>query len=272
MLLKPHLLPHPKPARLPQRKAVTIGVGYHCKDGVVIAADQQHTVKGYYKFHARKLGNLVYGGSLIAWTYSGYPNLNTIMETGLRDKIPPFPPELTPKQISDAISAQIAEMKTQYTDQMVHEQEFLFAFSCGHGTRFIRVSGGMIDEPAWAYIGVGDSSLVNYIGQKFRFVPPPLMGIAEAFALATFMVYLAKQFVDGVGGPTDVVILQNGNIKFYPARYMQELESKFAEMSDGFRNLYNILTNQAITDDDVERLLGELSVWVRWIRKNYGSP
>jgi 20S proteasome alpha/beta subunit len=259
MLPRPHFPPKPKPQRLPKRRAVTIGIGFHCRDGIVLAADQQQTVSGYYKLHSCKLGSLVYGGTTILWTYSYLPNLVSVMRDGMFAKLPSFPPELTLEQIADAISKQIVEMKGQYPAEMA-EQQFLYAFSSGNGVRFMRVSAGIVDEPEWACIGIGDSSLVNYISKTFSFLPPIAMYADEALVLAVYMVYLAKQFVDGVGGPTDAVILKygNGSPHFMPSQTLKRLEEKFDTIQHIFRELYNVLTNSAISKDDEERLLVHL--------------
>ena len=43
------------PRRLPRAKAVTIGIGFRCVDGVVLCADNQITFPGSHKFYERKL-------------------------------------------------------------------------------------------------------------------------------------------------------------------------------------------------------------------------
>jgi hypothetical protein len=266
-LPKPHLgiRPNPKRLRLPERKAVTIGIGIHCNGGVVLAADQQQTVDGYYKIHSTKIGNIVYGGATILWTYSHLPNLATAMKDGLLSKLPFYPPTYNEEQVRCAIFKEIDEMKNLYPTQM-EQQEFLYAFSCGSGARFLRVSGGIIDEPSWACIGVGDSSLVNYIFKTLRFTPPHFMATDEAVFLAIYMIYLAKRFVDKVGGPTDVIVLENGDghPDFIPEQSIERIEAKFESMQYLFRDLYNILTNK---DADAERLLSDLRNSVNAFRK-----
>jgi hypothetical protein len=225
-------------------------------------------MQGFYKTHTNKIGNLVYGGATVVWTYSHLPNLVTVMRDGLFAKLPSFPPELKANQITAAISQQIAEMKTEYPSEM-EQQQFLYALSTGTEIRFVRVTGGIVDEPGWACIGVGDSSLVNFISKNFTFAPACLTSTSEALPLAIYMVYLAKQFVDGVGGPTDAVILRHGEAvpDFLLGHYIQRLEGMFENMHFCFRDVYNILTNPNISDENAERLIQSLANGIRNIRK-----
>lgn len=253
------LLPRlrPVPPRLSKRKVVTIGIGFHCKDGIVLASDQQQTVEGYFKTHSTKLGNLIYGGATILWTYSYLPNLVTVMKDGLFSKLPRFPPDLTPDQVGDAISQEIVEMKSLYPEEM-KTQQFLFAYSCGKGVRFIRAAHGIVDEPTHAYIGIGDSSLINYIFGEFCAAPVPLLSIEDASFLAIYMVYCAKQFVDGCGGVTDVVVLRagDGHPHFVPTRWIRDIETQCGtHMQDIFRHVYSILTARDISKDDLAQTL-----------------
>jgi 20S proteasome alpha/beta subunit len=232
-----------------------MGVGFHCKEGVVIASDEQITVPGLFKSYQMKIGNIFYGGATIYWTYAGIPNLEIVMRDGLFSKLPQFPPTYTEDAVLDAISEQIDEMKSEYPKEMEETQEFIYGVSCGGHVKFVRVSRGIIDKPQWACIGCGDSSLINYIFQSLTFTPAMLMTMDEAVSLSILMVSLAKDFVDGVGGPIDVVLLRNrDHIHFVPRQYVDEAEAKFKQMRFIYRDLHNILTNAAISKDDVERL------------------
>jgi hypothetical protein len=73
--------PHPKvftrPKRLaPRRQAVTIGIGFKCIDGVVLAADQQVTWGESHKSYERKFRSHSSGDEWNAsFTFSGSPVL-----------------------------------------------------------------------------------------------------------------------------------------------------------------------------------------------------
>jgi 20S proteasome alpha/beta subunit len=257
--------------RVPQRRAVTIGIGFHCRDGIVLAADQQQTVEGYYKIHSTKLGNIVYEGATILWTYSHLPNLVTVMKDGVFAKLPNDSTQFTVNNIAEAVYKQIAEMKAQYPIEMA-DQQFLFALSCGAALKFIRVSGGIVDEPHWACIGVGDSSLVNYIIKVFGWRPPIFMDAGDALTLAVYVIHLAKQFVDRVGGPTDAIILRNDGAHpdFVTSQQIKHLEDNFETMEFLFRDVYNVLTNPAIPQNDLERPIARIVEGIKAMKKQWG--
>lgn len=211
---------------------MTIGLGFHCKDGIVLAADQQNTVEGGYKVFSCKMGNIVYGRASVVWTFAYIPNLVTVMRDGLLAKLQSFPKtKITEAQVSMAIGKQIDEMRKKYPEEMAYQQ-FLFSFSCGRNPRLARVQGGIVDEPSEACIGCGDSSLVNFILESFRSVPIRFMWTSEAMHLAIYIVYLAKKFVDGVGGPTDVTLLRDRDViipHFVPSVSIERFESRLKE-------------------------------------------
>jgi hypothetical protein len=244
---------------------VTIGIGFHCPFAVVLAADEQHTVQGYYKTHSLKIGNLALGDATIFWTFAGLPNLTTVMRDGLVSRLPASDPSAA--QVEEAISLQIKEMKTNYPEEM-KTQEFLYAISCGDDVRFVRVSGGIVDKPDWAVIGIGDSSLVNYVFKTFQLGPLQITNASDAIFLATYMVYLAKQFVDGVGGPTDVVaVRKNGRFDVLWPGLVERLEANMDMMQSIFKDLYNILTNKAIEEDRQKQMVKSLTDSIKNFRK-----
>ena len=249
---------------------MTIGIGFHCRDGIVLAADQQQTAGGYYKVHSTKLGNIVYEGATILWTYSHLPNLVTVMKDGVFAKLPNDPSQFTVNNVSEAVYKQIAEMKTQYPAEMA-DQQFLFALSCGNALKFVRVSGGIVDEPHSACIGVGDSSLVNYIIKAFGWRPPIFMDVADALTLAIYVIHLAKQFVDRVGGPTDAMILRygHGHPDFVTSQQIKHMEDNFEGMEFLFRDVYSVLTNPAIPEDDLERPIARIVEGLKTIKKQW---
>jgi 20S proteasome alpha/beta subunit len=262
----PRIFTQPKLNRLPERKAVTIGIGFHCRDGVVIAADQQQTSEGFFKTHSTKLGNIIYGGATILWTYSHLSSLASVMKDGVFAKLHPFPPAYTMDEIQQSISTQIKEMKSEYPEEM-QMQQFLYSYSCGAGVRFMRYSAGIIDEPEWAPIGIGDSSLVNYIYETFSVGSPMFMNVDYALDLAVYMVYLAKKFVDKVGGQTDAVILRsNGAPEFVTSQRINLIEQKCERVQHAFLDLFKnephsipratMLEVTPLSPSDVQKLKG----------------
>ncbi len=59
MPLKPHQVFRRNPERLPKRKAVTITLGFHTNDGVVLCADMQRTI-GDMKTYDGKIGLTIF--------------------------------------------------------------------------------------------------------------------------------------------------------------------------------------------------------------------
>jgi hypothetical protein len=65
---------------------------------------------------------------------------------------------------------------------------------------------------AYDYVGVGDSSILRFLGALLA--RPPHGGFMErhAAALGTYLVCRAKAFVDGCGGDTDIFVLHKSGV------------------------------------------------------------
>jgi hypothetical protein len=64
---------------------------------------------------------------------------------------------------------------------------------------------GVHEVEEWEYLGIGDSSLIRYLGGVLL---DQVKSAEEKLALAVYMVAQAKLYVDGCGGDTDVLVLE----------------------------------------------------------------
>src|SRR5271165_1553360 len=87
--LKPYLTPTRRPTerlRKKAAKAVTIGIGFLCSDGIVLCADNQITWPGSHKHHKSKI---YHHDSSAEWkavfTFAGNPDLMESFNGKFRD-------------------------------------------------------------------------------------------------------------------------------------------------------------------------------------------
>lgn len=65
----------PKPQKEEKRRIVTAVVGMLCGDGIVIAADQQVSVPGHFKYHESKIEVQEGPNWAVTFAYAGSPGL-----------------------------------------------------------------------------------------------------------------------------------------------------------------------------------------------------
>jgi 20S proteasome alpha/beta subunit len=249
---------------------MTIGLGFVSRGGVVLSADRQLTVTGYYKDHVPKLKVFEHPECRVVSTYAYLPSLANV----LNDRV-----ELTlntiqkphGEEIVEIITTETRKLKKQYPSEMRH-QHFLFAFSAFAETaRLIRISGGIIDEPQWACIGIGDSSLVRHLVAQITKIPPAYLPTTEVARLAVYIVGQAKEYVDGCGGKTDTAIVYDGGERATDGIRPDEIERDFESLRFCFQKLYNIWTNVDVSESDRNRMVNELGEFIR-VKKSVSWP
>lgn len=263
-------IPRPKPERLPTRKAVTIGIGIRCQGAVVLAADRQVTVESYFKDHESKLTFNTHPNCRVVSTYAYLPSLANVLndkvDLQLRTMVKPYGEE-----IIEVISKETRNLKELYPTEM-QTQQFLWAVSAfEEPARLIRISNGIIDEPQWACIGVGDSSLVRYIVSQLAPIPPSDLPAADVSRLAVYIVRQAKAFVDGCGGPTDAAIIYDGTERLIEEVKSEQLEKDCESLQFALRYLYHIWTDSRMSEDERNGLLSDLGSFVKAKGRTRGS-
>jgi 20S proteasome alpha/beta subunit len=186
---------------------------------VVIAADQQHSVQGYHKFNEEKI--LLIDGLqwAVALAYAGSPNIAREAEEKIQDRLFRYQePEkgiyVDQTVIRDTSEEVLLEIAQRYYDI---ELQMLVGASTVPETPnlwvFDRKSFREADD--LLYLGVGESSVSRYL--KDRLSPTEyekLCGqdypLERKIDLAIYLIEQAKNYVDGCGGPTNLVILQDG--------------------------------------------------------------
>jgi 20S proteasome alpha/beta subunit len=253
----------------PQRKAVTIGIGFSCCDGVVLAADRQVTVTGYFKDHEAKLTVFSHPHFQLASTYAFLPNLANILNDRIHLELDTVS-NPHGEEIVEIITAETNRLRKQYPSEMKNQQ-FLWGISTkGEKGRLLRISGGIIDEPLWACIGIGDSSLIRYIVSQLTPIPADCLPAKEVSRLAIYIVQQAKAFVDGCGGRTDTAILFDGGDQPIERPEPEGIEKDFESMQVALRGLYTIWTSTEDSETETSKTIGDLERFIKAKRSKPG--
>ncbi|QNI30999.1 hypothetical protein H7849_18045 [Alloacidobacterium dinghuense] len=190
-------------------KAMTIAVGFHCDDGIVIAADRQFTSQGFFKYHEEKFafedkGDL---STRIIFVFSGDPGLfkeahQKIMGFLRLAELP------TVDLVQQTVEGVLTSMgwKEHFLDNSLFmlvgvvepfENPVLLVFN----NRSLHQAGKGVQT-----IGCGDTSLIRYLGDHLY---QESLKRSEGIALAAYLIKKATQYVDYCGEPIDVFCLDD---------------------------------------------------------------
>lgn len=196
-LSEPHLCSRPKQERLTERKAVTIGVGFLCTDGIVLCADRQITDSGGFKYEERKIFRSLTKEYSLIYSYAGQPDTAKVIFQRLRDALGKctFP--------KDDVRACVEEI---YKDKMSKEIKTLIGIRIEDvGRYFFRTSKArVVDGGVAEHIGIGDSSAVRYLCDFLLRSQP---SIHDAQIIGSYIVSVANRYVESCGGGPDITTL-----------------------------------------------------------------
>jgi 20S proteasome alpha/beta subunit len=193
-----YTLPQPKGP-----KAMTIAVGFHCKDGIVFAADRQFTKAGAFKYHAKKFVTFNHGFVELALVFAGKPGIFEEMQQKVFARLEQID-DLTTELVRETIENVLVSMgwKERYLDGNLYLLVAVNALF--ESSKMLVFDGASLRqaESGVCVVGCGDTSLVRYLEDHLY---SPEMPIREGEALAAYLIKKATQYVDYCGEPIDVI-------------------------------------------------------------------
>lgn len=203
---------HKQPLQSPPRikvsypKALTIALGFLCQDGIVMGADTQLTAEGSHKGYACKL----FPHRSSAWsavvTYAGYPDFVDAFNGRFRDEMEAAEAKwpITTSLVRDLVTTILQTVLAADADNTSLLCGVTF---CEGNQCLLKTKGTLVSEVRdYANVGVGDSSLLRYL------VPLLAKGgvhsTQQAALIGTYLIRVAKAYIDGCGGETDIWILR----------------------------------------------------------------
>lgn len=274
-LLKPlpRIIPRFRPKRLPKGKAVTIGVGLLCDDGIVVCADTQITYPANHKYYETKLYWHLPQAWKAVFTFSGNPTLMKSFDGKFHDAMKLASPPFTAAQIHEVIEAILSRMDTVESDPdglhmicgiVIPSSEMRLLKTDRKIVTTIEGWGGVHD-----YVGVGDSSVLRYLEPLLA--SSGIGSIREAVILGVYLTLQAKRYVDGCGGDTNVIVVRRDGTTEHRDTLAHDIETRL-KLLEGFAgNVATALFDNAISDQDFEETIQEFCTKLREQRKVLGQ-
>lgn len=198
-----------------EKQTLTIAIGFRCSDGVVLAADTQLTWAGSHKGYETKMHPHQTEEHNVTFTFAGDYTIWKSFNEKFAEALPMLPRPLTIPIIKTAIETILSLFSVLEANP--NELNLLCGITVpGGGITLCKTQGQTIHEVSeYEYVGVGDSSLLRFLGPLLT-SPPPVAPIErqgfivrQAVMIATYLVLKAKTNIDGCGGDTDVWIVRS---------------------------------------------------------------
>ncbi|HEV2500577.1 MAG TPA: hypothetical protein VGY31_13455 [Terriglobia bacterium] len=180
-----------------------------CTDGVVLAADKQITVPGYFKYHKTKIDGLEGKGWTVAYAYAGSPDLMKEATERIFGKIKPDNPNIDPNMVRAVAETELETMGYRFTE---FDLDLILVTTTATEIETVRFAGSrkaFYATTGIEILGVGESSLLTYLASLLY--EQGKTDISFGVLAATYMVEKAKEYIDGCGGDTDLLIVKKGN-------------------------------------------------------------
>lgn len=234
-------------------KAVTIAMGFTCEDSIILCADTQITAEGSHKYYEHKIFPHVTTDCSVAFAYSGYPELMKSFDDKFSEAMESKTAPITLAILQKQIEATLLEMNTVISGTQ-------FSMLAGlvvplDGMRLLKAENNVIHRVPSGFVGVGDKSLVRYLTNLLMQTSSGSLTSRQAELLGFYIIKSAKDWVDGCGGTTDVVILRRDGRFETASRIPSGIEGYFSILERYFSQVAEGFLDQRITPEEFERRL-----------------
>jgi 20S proteasome alpha/beta subunit len=209
--------PIPKPSapiqRLPERKAVTIIAGFRCLEGIVICGDTQETVPNLSKRHVAKVKIFPSDGSLaqselgMAICGSGEGPFIDLLARKVWDSAQAATSrEEATLQAETAIKETYREYGNIYQSGQCPQVELIYGIKVQGESSLFHAFGPVVNEVDY-YKGAGAGYyMADFLQSR---VQPNLLTLHQCVLLSAYILFQAKEHVDGCGGESHIAVLRH---------------------------------------------------------------
>lgn len=241
---------------------MTIAIGFRCSDGVVLAADTQLTARDSHKLYETKMQPHLTEEHNVTFSFAGDYTLWRSFNEKFAQALQLVPRPLTVPKIKNTIEAVLSLFDVLDTNPA--ELNLLCGIAVpDSGFTLCKTQGHAIHEVSgYEYVGVGDSSLLRFLGPLLT-QPPPVAPIGQsgvivrqAVMIATYMVMKAKTNIDGCGGDTDVwVVRSDGNLRVESLSDIYRIEQMMLMLEHHLKHVATHFFDKRFTNEQFERQL-----------------
>jgi 20S proteasome alpha/beta subunit len=246
---------------------MTIGIGFLCHDGIVLATDTQYT-RGVYKGHGPKIFPLfappdrsdlvavIAGAGRVAYMQRCAEKIKGALATSSNP---------TQKDLQGIIENELLAFYQRYIYPSPNPDRSAFELIIGAWTGadkayslfktedIVVTSVASPGKSSYCTIGSGFSVADYALGLTYD----ESKSVADATFLAAFCVKAAKDYVDYCGGNTHIYTIRNSPYRVHhlPDVIVKEAESISVELFDLLKLILNCLNPEALWDEEAVRTM-----------------
>jgi 20S proteasome alpha/beta subunit len=229
--------PHrPQPLKHRQHaKAMTIALGILATDGVVLAADSQMTVPGFFKldqgkvaFTTRRTIDPPSGPSTLIVSGAGAETSLQYLGGQLLNWFGEPSPVPSPSEIDSELRKQVLEFHehhvTPHGAGTLDVWMIVAALSGNERTLWITDKSACLRQSMFGAVGIGAMYARSLLGRMYA-----PMDTVRAVLLASFVISQVKQLIDGCGNGTDIVGIKSNKLYYVDRQTTRRLEDLFQQ-------------------------------------------
>jgi hypothetical protein len=265
MMPKPPF-PRPNPKRLTKRYAVTIVAGFKCKEGIVVCADTQETVgiskrnvpklriepslptggRGQFNPEAHKDMAVAFCGAtdngpfvdkLVDNAWNASKDTTTIQDACL--------------EIEKSVKETYREFGEIYQPGYCPSAEVIYGVKFAGESKLFSASGPVVNEQHGFSSGGIGSYMADFLSSRLY---SGTLGIRQCIILAAYVLFQAKEHVDGCGGHSEIAVLRNagtcGMLEWQHTNSLTKLV-RFADRETG--TILMDFANLGLDDEEFKR-------------------
>jgi|SRR2546425_451935 len=260
-----------KPKVKPGRdKALTLAAGFRCRGGIILCADSEITRSGILKVPGNKILTAKHGGVSLAVTGAGDWSYVQMTFQKIADKFDQLgDPDLTLPAIQQIIEQTILGVY----DTFVSVDRENPAFTIIAATRttdeelnllFSHQSPTVVRCDGFDCTGAGEI-LASYLADIFY---EPDSSINRGVFLAAYVLRLAKTYVSGVGGRSDILLMTpDGEMRFQRRDFVKDLEGTFERFDAILNPILFSLPDIHLPEDQFDEKLADFNTKIRGLRQ-----
>jgi 20S proteasome alpha/beta subunit len=209
-----------KPERLPERKAVTIVAGFKTKGGIVICADTQETIGSLSKRNVPKLRFEPLGprkrlalGTDLAVAFCGASNngpfIDKIVDRAWEAAHVESSLDGACAAIENCIKSTYREFGEIYQQGCCPEAELIYGIKMNGASKLFSALGPVVNEKDTYATGGAGYYMADFLASRMY---AEYLSLYQCAILAAYILFQAKEHVDGCGGESQIAVLKNNGL------------------------------------------------------------
>lgn len=221
------------PQRLPERQAVTIIAGFRCDEGIVLCADTQET-SGSSKRDVPKLrfegsGELTDTPLAVAFCGAGPgPFIDRMVDQAWEDVQIATSLDEACDEIKRSIEGTYTKYRNIFQDGQCPTADLIYGVKANGGTRLFCANGPIVNEKDYYSSGAG-YYLADFLAKRMY---SKSLNLRQCAILAAYIIFQAKEHVDGCGGDTHISVLRDTGVSGVAERENIEAITEMADWAD----------------------------------------